>query len=57
MRTRLEADDEDMIRNAHRVLAHFGDEYSARAQDAVCWARTEGSGARGASRRKGNVCP
>jgi HEAT repeat protein len=41
MRKRLEADDEDMIRNAHRVLAHFGDERSARAQYAVCWADFE----------------
>ena len=30
--------DEDAIRNAHRVLAALGDEYSARAQHAHCWA-------------------
>ncbi len=37
----LEALDEDMIRNAHRVLAAFGDEYSQRAQHAYCWADLE----------------
>jgi hypothetical protein len=37
----LEALDEDMIRNAHRVLAAFGDEYSKRAQHAYCWADLE----------------
>ena len=41
MRKRLEADDEDMIRNAHQVLAHFGDERSARAHFAHCWADAE----------------
>ena len=30
--------DEDMIRNAHRVLAALGDAYSKRAQYAYCWA-------------------
>ena len=37
----LEALDEDMIRNAHRVLAAFGDAYSQRAQHAYCWADLE----------------
>ena len=41
MRKRLEALDEDMIRNAHRVLAALGDERSDRAQYAVCWADFE----------------
>jgi hypothetical protein len=30
--------DEEMIRNAHRVLARLGDAFSARAQHAYCWA-------------------
>jgi hypothetical protein len=33
--------DEDMIRNAHRVLAALGDAYSQRAQHAYCWADLE----------------
>jgi len=41
MRKRLEALDEDMIRNAHRVLGALGDERSARAAQAVCWADFE----------------
>ena len=41
MLERLEALDEDMVRNAHRVLAALGDERSARAADAVCWADFE----------------
>jgi HEAT repeat protein len=41
MRVRLESDDEDMIRNAHRVLAAFGDERSKRAVEAECWADLE----------------
>lgn len=41
VRKYLEALDEDMIRNAHRVLAAFGDEYSKRAQHAFCWADLE----------------
>jgi len=44
-----EADDEDMIRNAHRVLAAFGDERPARAVDAVCWADFEEEEARRAA--------
>jgi hypothetical protein len=30
-----------MVRNAHRVLAAFGDARSRRAMDAVCWADFE----------------
>ncbi len=41
MRKRLEALDEHMIRNAHRVLGALGDERSARAAQAVCWADFE----------------
>jgi hypothetical protein len=41
MRKRLEALDEDMIRNAHRVLAALGDQRSARAEQAECWADLE----------------
>jgi HEAT repeat protein len=41
MRKRLEALDEDMVRNAHRVLGALGDERSARAARAVCWADFE----------------
>jgi hypothetical protein len=37
MRECLDAMDEDMIRNAHRVLAALGDVDSARAQYAHCW--------------------
>jgi hypothetical protein len=41
MRRCLDAMDEDMIRNAHRVLAALGDAYSQRAQYAYCWADLE----------------
>jgi HEAT repeat protein len=41
MRKRLEALDEDMVRTAHRVLGALGDERSARAAQAVCWADFE----------------
>ena len=40
----LQAKDEDMIRNAHRVLAALGDAHSARAQDAHCWADLDDEG-------------
>jgi hypothetical protein len=41
MHERLEADDEDMVRNAHKVLAHFGRQESRRALDVECWADLE----------------
>ncbi len=41
MRRRLDALDEDMVRNAHRVLAVLGDENSRAALDAECWADLE----------------
>jgi len=38
MHKRLEADDEDTVRNARKVLAALGDERSIAALDAECWA-------------------
>jgi len=51
--------DEDMIRNAHRVLAALGDTFSQRAQHAYCWADLEedDESIRGIAPRKGQVCP
>ncbi len=49
MRRCLDAMDEDMIRNAHRVLAALGDTYSQRAQYAFCWADLEEEQAPGES--------
>lgn len=38
MRRCLEADEETVIRNAHRVLARLGDRRSEFAKEAYCWA-------------------
>jgi hypothetical protein len=43
MRECLEALEEEIVRNAYRVLAAFGDVRSRRAMHAVCWADFEES--------------
>jgi hypothetical protein len=46
VRAALDAMDEDTVRNAHRVLAAWGDAYSRRAVNAHCWADLEEEDAR-----------
>lgn len=41
MRKRLNALDEDVIRNAYRVLGAFGDLHAREMARAVCWADVE----------------